>query len=63
MPNHVKAFLFSTSKVAIWALAIALLVLSQAFISTDPVYVWIAASIAADKVVFRTLAAALLLHV
>ena len=58
-PCHVKATLFSTGKVAIWTLTIALLVFSQAFIPTDPVGVGIAASFAADNVVIRTLATAL----
>ena len=63
MPFHVKAILFSTGKVAVWALAIALLVFSQAFITADAVSVRRAASIVTDKVVFRTCAAALLFFV
>ena len=59
MPFHVKAIVFSTSKAAVWTLAIALLAFSKAFITTDPVGVRIAASFAADDVVFRTLATAL----
>ena len=51
---------FSTDKLVIRTLAIALLILTEAFITTKAVDVGVAASIATDKVVFRTFSATLL---